>query len=399
MIHSAYFVLLWGLAIWLALIAWYWREALRFRQNRDSISLRIHVNGTRGKSSVTRLIAAGLRAGRLRTVAKTTGSAARLIEPNGRERPLKRRGPANIREFIPCIAHACSLQAQAFVAECMALQPDLQWFTEHRLLCSHIGVITNIRADHEDVMGLGTAAIAIALANTIPANGALVTGRLEYRLLSENGCLPPGASLHLADAEDLPADTFTGFFYEVFPQNVALALKVCELAGVRRDIALAGMRQAQPDPGNLTLTTLDISGASVTVINALAANDADSTRLLYKRYMQRREGSNIIWLHGRTDRKLRSVQLCRALSDLHDGLFLISGDVSFLKKRLASLTDRNRIVAYVGDTDLKSLLASLPQPVTIFAAGNIHGLHTDLINGLKLLSGTDDGRQRKCTSS
>ena len=35
-----------------------------------SIPLRIHVNGTRGKSSVTRLIAAGLREGGLKTFAK-----------------------------------------------------------------------------------------------------------------------------------------------------------------------------------------------------------------------------------------------------------------------------------------------------------------------------------------
>ena len=35
------------------------------------IPVRIHVNGTRGKSSVTRLIAAGLRFGGIKTLAKT----------------------------------------------------------------------------------------------------------------------------------------------------------------------------------------------------------------------------------------------------------------------------------------------------------------------------------------
>jgi len=38
--------------------------------NRKKIPLTIHVNGTRGKSSVTRLIAAGLREGGKRTIAK-----------------------------------------------------------------------------------------------------------------------------------------------------------------------------------------------------------------------------------------------------------------------------------------------------------------------------------------
>ena len=45
---------------------------LEFKYHQLSLSgipIRIHVNGTRGKSSVTRLIAAGLRAGRKRTFA------------------------------------------------------------------------------------------------------------------------------------------------------------------------------------------------------------------------------------------------------------------------------------------------------------------------------------------
>ena len=53
--------------------------------NLRAVPIRVHVNGTRGKSSVARLIAAGLRAGGVRTVAMTTGSAARYILPDGSE--------------------------------------------------------------------------------------------------------------------------------------------------------------------------------------------------------------------------------------------------------------------------------------------------------------------------
>ena len=49
----------------------------------SEIPIRVHVNGTRGKSSVTRLIAAGLRAGGKRTFAKTTGTAPRVIDSEG----------------------------------------------------------------------------------------------------------------------------------------------------------------------------------------------------------------------------------------------------------------------------------------------------------------------------
>jgi poly-gamma-glutamate synthase PgsB/CapB len=261
----------------------------------------------------------------------------------------------------------------------MALRPELQWFVEHRLLNSHIGVITNIRADHEDVMGNGIAAITAALANTIPRNGALVTGPVEYQLLLEAGCLPATTNIHLADADELSPETFLGFSYEIFPQNIALALLTCELAGVNRDTAIAGMRQACPDSGHLTVSRVDLSGATVTIINALAANDPDSTSLLYKRYVTNKIGCTLVWLHGRPDRKLRSVQLCQALTELHAGLFLISGDISFLENRLRCYgVNRDRIIAYSGESAL-NYLATVPQPVTIFAAGNIHGLHSALL--------------------
>ena len=50
------------------------------RLSLAQLPIRIHVNGSRGKSSVTRLIAAGLRAGGLKTLAKTTGTAPLIID-------------------------------------------------------------------------------------------------------------------------------------------------------------------------------------------------------------------------------------------------------------------------------------------------------------------------------
>src|SRR5438876_6804518 len=74
-----------------------WR---RHRRALARIPIRIHVNGTRGKSSVTRLIAAALRAEGIPTVAKTTGTSARLILPDGSEQAVPRDGRPNISELI-----------------------------------------------------------------------------------------------------------------------------------------------------------------------------------------------------------------------------------------------------------------------------------------------------------
>ncbi|CAN5555367.1 hypothetical protein BH23CHL5_BH23CHL5_06000 [soil metagenome] len=66
------------------LVAAYWAMSLARHQRRlKQLDVRVHVNGIRGKSTVTRLVASVLREGGFVTIAKTTGSAARMIGPDG----------------------------------------------------------------------------------------------------------------------------------------------------------------------------------------------------------------------------------------------------------------------------------------------------------------------------
>ncbi|MDH7484549.1 MAG: hypothetical protein QHH01_07975, partial [Spirochaetales bacterium] len=90
----------------------------------QQIPVRILVNGTRGKSTVTRLIAAGLRAGGTPVMAKVTGSAARLILLNGEERAIPRKGRTSVMEHGWFMREAARSGAEAIVAECMAIRPD-----------------------------------------------------------------------------------------------------------------------------------------------------------------------------------------------------------------------------------------------------------------------------------
>src|SRR5919201_561221 len=88
------------------LIALFHLEWRRHRRNLARLEIRIHVNGTRGKSSVTRLIAAVLREHHIATVAKTTGTTARLILPDGREEATPRDGPPNVGELTRAVDRA-----------------------------------------------------------------------------------------------------------------------------------------------------------------------------------------------------------------------------------------------------------------------------------------------------
>ena len=150
-------------------------ESRRHERVLARIPVRVHVNGTRGKSSTTRLIAGGLRAGGRRVFAKTTGTMARMIRPDGSEANVYRVGGANIIEQTRVVRRAVEAGAEALVVECMAVAPDLQPLCELRLIRSTVGVITNARADHLDVMGPSVDDVARALAQTAPRDGHLFT--------------------------------------------------------------------------------------------------------------------------------------------------------------------------------------------------------------------------------
>ena len=140
----------------------------------EKFSIRIHVNGSRGKSSVTRLIAAGLRAGGFRTMAKTTGSSPRIIDTDGKDRMIQRLRSPSIGEQVKLMQYFSKQNLDAVVMECMAVQPEYQWISEQKMQKSTIGVITNIRPDHLDEMGPTMDDVTRSLSNTIPFNGKMV---------------------------------------------------------------------------------------------------------------------------------------------------------------------------------------------------------------------------------
>ncbi len=247
------------------------------------IPLRVHVNGTRGKSSVTRLIAAGLRAGGRRTFAKTTGTMARIIHPDGSETDVYRVGHPNIVEQTRIVRRAVEAGAEALVVECMAVTPELQPLSELRLIRSHVGVITNARADHLDVMGPTVDDVALTLAQTAPRNGHLFTAERDRAPLLEAVARRRGTEFHVVEDRGIAASEIAGFSYIEHSENVALALAVCTHLGVDRATALRGMHGATPDPGALRRYHVISGDKHVEFVNAFAANDPDSTLLIWQR--------------------------------------------------------------------------------------------------------------------
>jgi poly-gamma-glutamate synthase PgsB/CapB len=224
-------------------------EYVRHQKRIYSIPIRVHINGTRGKSSVTRLIAAGLRAGGKKTLAKTTGSAASIIYENGNERLINRYFGANIKEQIKTIKFASERKVEYLVLECMAVTPEYQWETEHKMVKADIGVITNSRLDHLDVMGPGIKNVTLSLCNTIPKNGKMFTAEYKMFPLMKKIADKMGTYIERSKEETVSDEEMRKFSHIEHKENVALALAVCKACGVDRETALQGMYKAKPDVG------------------------------------------------------------------------------------------------------------------------------------------------------
>jgi poly-gamma-glutamate synthase PgsB/CapB len=299
--------------------------------NLRAVPVRVHVNGTRGKSSVARLIAAGLRAGGVRTVAKTTGSAARYIHADGTEEPLTRPGPPNVREQLSVVRRARREGARAIVMECMAIRPDLQWISEHRIVRSTVGVITNVRPDHLDVMGPTVDDVAVALSGTVPVGSVVFTAERTRLDAISDAAHRRGTELRRVTPEAGDGGLASGFRYVEHAENVKLALAVCDHLGVPRDTALAGMREAAPDPGALTVHRISDGGKEVEFVSAFAANDRESTMAVWEAVNPASvPGRTVIVIASmRADRPDRALQFGKILAnDLPADHYILAGDMT-----------------------------------------------------------------------
>ena len=181
----------------------------RRHQNRIlAIPHRIHVNGTRGKSSVTRLIGAGLRAGGIKTLTKVTGSFPRLILADGSDVPVHRKAAPSILEQLDIVRFAHRQGVEALVIECMALYPENQRITEHQMIHATVPVLVNVRLDHTDIMGRTLAEVGATMAHTFPSGSRVLTAESDHldlvqRLGRERGAWIEPVSVDEAQPEDL----------------------------------------------------------------------------------------------------------------------------------------------------------------------------------------------------
>lgn len=281
-------------------------ESLRHRKNIHQIPLRILVNGTRGKTSTTRLLTAALQGGGIKTRGKSTGTDPREILPDGSEVETLRKRGARITEVKGFFRHAVKDNAQAVVVECMAVHPEMQSVFARLLVRPTHTIITNAWVDHVEEIGATREETAESLSYSLIPGTVLITD--DEAFLSHSGRVP-------GDQEPLPENYAARFSFPIFEANVRLALAAAKLCGVSRDAALDAMPSAQPDAGMAGPFRMGNS----TIFNAFAANDPLSAKQAAQRVRAHaQDGALTLVYNNRADREYRLATFLPVLKSLED---------------------------------------------------------------------------------
>jgi len=362
------------------------RAALKKSLNR--LPSRVCVAGTRGKSTVTRLIAAALREDGRRVLAKTTGSRPVLIFPDGSEREIERFGRPSILEQKKILKSAFDQRASAIVVEMMSIRPEMLKAESEKLLKPQILAVTNVRLDHLDDMGRTKEEIAASLAAAVPSGGALIIPEEEFFSVFQKAAKE-------RETRIVRIPTASGgesAMGREFAENISLALAVAEYLGVPKDTALRGMARARADFGGLKIWRATPNGANGAwyLASAFAANEPESTRkalALLRRQYPRLPQPLIALLNLREDRGDRTRQWLGALrAGFFEGFarLIIVGDhaCALGRRKLAAPSSKTQITAWPErrpQVIMEKLFALEPGGAAVIGMGNMGGLGQKIV--------------------
>lgn len=370
----------------LVLLYWFLESADHLKRLRR-LPIRVHVNGIRGKSTVVRYTASALREGGFNVVAKTSGSATRLIRPDGEEQEIPRGGAPTILEQISVLRRHADPKTDAIVFECMAVRPDYQRVAEQRIVKSTLGVILNVRRDHLEELGDTIPEIARSLSETMPPGMPVLTAETNEEALDamRDEAGRRGAELYEIDPDDVTEEEMNSLGPFAFRENVATALAIALALGVDRATAMRGIGKARPDPGASQAFEVELDQGRMHWVNLFGINDPESVEenvLKYLEWIDDEDPVLIALLNNRSDREDRARDFADWLSDTSsfDGVIIIGdlkdviagrlGERGFESSRIHSLE--------IDDDDTVSSLLEIVEErngsglVCLFGMANIH---------------------------
>lgn len=366
------------LGIVLALLA---GERIWIKRLWKSIPTRVVVMGTRGKSSVVRLITAGLRGGGHRVAYKTTGSRAIIGYPNGDEHPVRRRSLPTPLEQRRILQLAKRSRANTVVVEAMSIRVESLRVELGKIVAPQIVAITSFRPDHlhdlPDPIHAFAEAVPLGAVVICPSNAP---DNLRQRLVDRN--IP----VHAIDPDAGTRNLFS-LPYQEWPINLALALEICRHLGVPAESALEGMRSIRPDLGALSAWRVDLAPGAWCAVNGFAANDPESTKLVLECALERwgqPHGFRVGLLNLRKDRGDRTEQwtdeLCHGMWPLNRLAVVGAVPWSVQRRLRRAFGERLLIIRETApDRILAEIASNHPEGGFLFGFGNMGGAGMRLV--------------------
>ncbi len=368
------------------------REGRHHRRVLRRLPLRISVNGSRGKSTVTRLLTGALAAGGVRTMGKTTGTEARIVQGwDGTEIDVVRRpeGP-NIGEQRAVMERAADANASAVVAECMAVSPEYQRIFHRDLVDVNLLMITNALDDHLDEMGPTSDDVAEVFAESIPRGGIVVVRQDRHVPTYRRVCEERDAALLVANPHLVPPEQVRDFPHLVFPDHLALVYEVTRWLGIPDDVALEGMHWAPADPFATKLLPIGDEWDPALLVNAFPANDPESTLGVWDhvRNLGYPEERLLVIMNCRDDRVSRTALFAHdVLPQLPIHTLVLTGSATRAVSR--AVEDGILDVAEfhdLSDQPAERVVELLREDLTdrvVLGVGNLHGGGVELIAALE----------------
>jgi len=322
---------------------------------KPGIQRRILVSGSRGKSSIVRLLYAAMHAAGLQTHARVTGVIPRELGPDG-TREISRSAGAHVEEMRWWLRQLPA-SAQGIVLENSAITADFQGLAG-RWLRPDVTVLANTLPDHQELWGPTAACAAGVLAGGIPRQGLVILPaglQTDHHLLE----LLRGRRCRVIFAQ--PASVAEEPHRAI---NLGLALATVESLGLATAPALQAMRCVPPDRYDFHVASC--GGAQVAM--AFSANDIASTRVLFQSLKWSEDETRLFYNH-RADRPGRFKSFVNWLSHAPWREVLVIGDRP--RMRLGS-------ARYLNIKNEQGLIRLFRPGDRIFGCGNIAGLPLSL---------------------
>jgi len=360
-------------------------ERIALDRLRRQVPLVITVTGTRGKSTVVRLLASVLRASGRKVLAKTTGSQAQYVLPDGTIHDVPRRGMVSILEQKSTLRKAATLGVDCLVVEVMSVHPPNHIVESQKILKPDAVLLTNVRRDHTDAMGETEEEIARVLGFDLSPGANIFLPR-EYEA-SMRLAAPSESEVHFHTSAPGAASSLSvkreRFGQAVLSSNYDLVATAARKMGIPDEVIARGINQTVYDIGEFRIWTYSVGGKEILAVNAFAANDPVSTRQLLDSTRSALSGvaaSFVGLLNLRSDRADRTIQWLDSLQNeavpQFERLFVVGGHARALARKIKNASvlksdDPQNIMLSVG--------SQVKDQTVVFGFGNIGEIGARLV--------------------